>query len=139
MLTIFLFILSSILIVLLFINFSKLKNLEYRNMVLTKKINLFKNEVPKKQKSSSTIIRFIPTVYKNGVIAKDCKLLLTPMENSTVLKELKVRDSVDILDKCECNSIVWFYVKIFDSNDLNNRGWVISHNINTSLENLPRT
>lgn len=144
MFTVFLFIVCSCAIVLLFISYNKLKGLQYHNILLTKKLNQLnktdkiKFDIPKKTNSTSNIfIRFIPTVYKNGVISKNCRLLLTPIEYSEGLKELKVRDHVEIIDKCECNDIVWFYIKVFDSNEINNKGWVVSHNINTSLEHLP--
>lgn len=138
MLTIFLFIILSCLIAIIFNLYNKLTDIQYRNVVLTKRFNQFRLDAPRKPKSESPIIRFIPTVYKNGVISRECKLLLSPIENSLELKDLKFRDSVEILDKCECNSVVWFYVKVFDSSEINNKGWIVSHNINTSLENLPK-
>lgn len=138
MLTIFLFIISSCSIAIIFILYNKLTDIQYRNVVLTKRYNQFRLDVPRKYKSESPIIRFIPTIYKNGVISRECKLLLSPLENSLELKDLKIRDSVEILDKCECNSIVWFYVMVFDSSEINNKGWIVSYNINTSLESLPK-
>ncbi|MHC1685510.1 MAG: hypothetical protein AB6733_21625 [Clostridiaceae bacterium] len=139
MLTIFLLIIATCLIVLLVITYNKLKDEQYKYLLLTKKVNQLKNSNnTRNKKSNKNIIRFIPTVYKNGVISKNCKLMISPLDDSIDLRELRIRDSVDILDKCECNSIIWFYVKVYDNSEMNNKGWVISHNINTSLENVPK-
>lgn len=97
------------------------------------------NSTKEKQvsKNDNIIIRFIPTIYKKAISSKNCSLKITPLENSFELRDLKINEEVEILDKCECNKLLWFYVNLYRGDNVNNRGWVRCSDVTTALENTP--
>lgn len=76
-----------------------------------------------KSKDSIKIKYHVPTSYV-GLLKENSKVLIAPIENSSLLQTTQIKMEVKILDKAEILRDTWFYVALPIDSNINSRGWV---------------
>ncbi|MBC2580901.1 hypothetical protein [Clostridium sp. DJ247] len=116
---------------------NKLHNQRKQLLLLKYQNNALKHNV-KTNDTNDIIIKYITPLYNRGIVITNCKLLLSPLSNSTVLNILNENTVIEIQDSAEVNYKLWYEISLITDDRTNSKGWVKSEHIkflsNTELQ-----
>lgn len=104
---------------------SKIK--EYKRNILTLNNQIYKLKTTNKQ--SNTNQKEISIYYKKSdfqyaVTHPYTNVYLAPLNDSFIVNRIKDPLKVKILDECEINKEIWYFIDLGLSDGLNNKGWI---------------
>ncbi|WLF69302.1 hypothetical protein Q6375_15225 [Clostridium septicum] len=94
-------------------------------MIASKRNNKLKSRATPK-KNLDIKINFSNPNSKIGLTNINTNLYLAPINSSPIIRTIKIRMEVQILDAAETNSQTWYYVNLPIDSNINCRGWLNS-------------
>lgn len=141
----FLFLILIGAIAFLYFYFSKREDLLKHQLLISEHNNRkLKDELSKYSKLTKNNFCFtfsIPS-ESGGILNKNTKIYLCPIENSLVLYTTSLKMEVHIIDKCFSNCITWYYISFLFDNCTSSRGWVNKNDFSLFFDdtlNLPKS
>lgn len=111
--------------------------LKHQLLVANNQNSSLRSKLSKLSKSTTDSIKIkfsVPTNYI-GLLKENSKVLIAPIENSTVLQKTQIKMEVKILDRAEVLRETWFYVALPIDSNINSRGWVKQSNFSLFYNN----
>lgn len=128
---IFLFILFSLGTGALYLYYDKkVEMLKKQLMINRNKYSKIKSKYTANKSTNKNLsIKFTIPTYKSGSLKAQSKIYISPLYDSSILRNIESTIQVYILDCAEINNETWFYINLPENTSINCRGWVNSNNI----------
>lgn len=99
------------------------QNLQVR--VLTKQINGLTSQVNNINRPNDNIrVYYSPVTFNTGEVMRRCSLYISPLSNSTILRQLTSGTKVKIIDSVEVLETLWYEVHVLCADNSNTRGFL---------------
>ena len=110
----------------------KLSTLNTQLKVTTRQNREFKSKIASTHTNEGPIIiKYKQPLLKSGTTKENCRLHLSPLENSPILSNVIKNTRVEIQDLAEIFNISWYEVSLKSQTNINNKGWIKRDNILT--------
>lgn len=125
---------------------SKVK--EYKRNILTLNNQIYKlrTSAKKQQKDNSIHLKEISIYYRKpnfdyGVTLPYTTVYLSPLNDGFIVNRLKDKLQVKIMEECELNKEIWYFVDLGLNTTLNCKGWIKKSQFSIFIDkqiNLPK-
>jgi hypothetical protein len=110
----------------------KLSTLNTQLKITSRQNREFKSKIASSHTNEGPIIiKYKQPLLKSGTTKENCRLHLSPLENSPTLSNVLKNTNVEIQDLAEIFNISWYEVSIKSQTNINNKGWIKRDNIVT--------
>lgn len=111
-----------------------LKSYDEKYVALQKNNMLLKSQIAKLQEKCSLLnskpaeercnIEFLTTDNQYGLLPKNSRIRVSPINSSAILNEIDIDMKVEITEKAIAHNSIWYYVILPIESRFNSRGWV---------------
>ena len=110
----------------------KLSTLNTQLKITSRQNREFKSKIASSHTNEGPIIiKYKQPLLKSGTTKENCRLHLSPLENSPILSNVLKNTSLEIQDLAEIFNISWYEVSLKSQTNINNKGWIKRDNIVT--------
>ena len=110
----------------------KLSTLNTQLKITSRQNREFKSKIASSHTTEGPIIiKYKQPILKSGTTKENCRLHLSPLENSPILSNILKNTNLEIQDLAEIFNTSWYEVSIKSQTNINNKGWIKKDNIVT--------
>jgi hypothetical protein len=103
----------------------KLSTLSTQLKITSRQNREFKSKIASTHNAEGPIIiKYKQPLLKSGTTKENCRLHLSPLENSPVLSNVLKNTNLEIHDLAEIFNISWYEVSLKSQTNINNKGWI---------------
>ncbi|MDD6794827.1 MAG: hypothetical protein PUE01_05385 [Clostridiaceae bacterium] len=126
-------------IIFLIFYFSKSNAILKNQLIIEKNYNATLRKKLLSLKHSKDIkVNFSIPSNNMGIIKEGTLIYLSPIENNLILNKSTEKMEVAILDQCELDNNVWYYITLPSYSRINCRGWVKADCFNIFYDSTPK-